>query len=72
MPPTGWPPTRTDHRLSTREVAVKALRFLRLNRFAARLYYRHIHGFASAGRELPAVIRRCLRRAVEWDGTAGG
>jgi hypothetical protein len=69
MQPTGWPHTRTDHRLSAREVAVKSLRFLRLNRLAARLYYRHIHGFASAGRELPAVIRRCLRRAVDT-GTA--
>jgi O-methyltransferase len=65
MPQTGWPHARTDHRLSMREVALKPLRFLRLNRLAARLYYRHIHGFASAGRELPAVIRRCLRRAVD-------
>src|SRR5262245_12771071 len=37
MPPTEWPHTRADHRLSAREVAVKSLRFLRLNRLVARL-----------------------------------
>jgi O-methyltransferase len=69
MQPTGYTQTRTDHRLSARAAAVKWLRVLRLNRIAARLYYRHVHGFASAGRELPEVIRRCLRRAVDT-GTA--
>jgi hypothetical protein len=48
-----------------RDIAVKLLRALRLNRVAARVYYRYVHGFASEGKELPEVVRRCLRRAVE-------
>ena len=55
-------------RPGAREAIIKILRVLRLNRVAARLYYRHFHGFDSAGskrKDLPAVIRRCFRRAVE-------
>lgn len=52
-------------RPGVRSIAVKLLRTLRLNRFAARIYYRYVHGFASEGKELPDVVRRCLRRALE-------
>jgi hypothetical protein len=53
-------------RLSTRELVINALRAVRLNRVAARLYYRFFHGFASAGRELPGVVHRCLKQALAW------
>jgi O-methyltransferase len=60
---------RAQHRLTTRERVVKLLRAARLNRAAARFYYRFIHGFASEGRALPDVVRRSLCRAAE-SGTA--
>jgi hypothetical protein len=65
----GLAPPRERYRLSARERLVKLLRAVRLNRLAARIYYRYFHGFASEGKELPAVVRRCLQRAVE-SGTA--
>jgi O-methyltransferase len=60
------------HRISPRKAVVKFLRVVRLNRVLARIYYRSFHGFASAGRELPAVVRRCLRRAVQARTTQQG
>ena len=57
-------------RPGAREAIIKILRVLRLNRVAARLYYRYFHGFDSAEKDLPAFIHRCLRRAVE-SGIAG-
>ena len=56
-------------RPGVREAVIKILRLVRLNRVAARLYYRHVHGFDSAGKELPTVIRRCCQQAVK-SGTA--
>jgi O-methyltransferase len=55
---------RSRHRDSPREALVKFLRAVHLNRVFARIYYRSFHGFASVGRELPDVVRRCLRRAM--------
>ncbi len=48
-----------------RETTIRVLRFMRLNRVAARVYYRFFHGFDSAEKDLPAVISRCFRKAVE-------
>jgi O-methyltransferase len=56
---------RDRHRDTPREALVKVLRSVRLNRVLARIYYRSFHGFASVGRELPDVVRKCLRRAIE-------
>lgn len=47
-----------------REAVIRILRSLRLNRPAARFYYRWIHGFASAGEDLPAAIDRCFERVA--------
>jgi len=44
---------------------VKLLRTLGLNRIASKIYYKHIHGFSSAGAELPEVVGRCLKRAIQ-------
>ena len=55
---------RTGHRITIRERVVKILRVLRLNKIAARIYYRFFHGFASAGRQLPAVVRQSLQQAM--------
>jgi len=65
----------TEHlhrRPGVRETAIKVLRFVNLNRVAARIYYRHFHGFESASDEMSAVIRRCFRRAVEMDTASKG
>jgi O-methyltransferase len=56
--------------MSVRVGTVKVLRLLRVNRVMAKLYYDNVHGFASAGKELPETVRRCMRRALEM-GTAG-
>jgi O-methyltransferase len=50
-------------RLSARKLVVKSLRALKLNRIVAAVYYKHVHGFASAGEELPAIVRRSLQQA---------
>lgn len=50
-------------------MTIKVLKKLRVNRLAAKVYYNHVHGFASAGRELPEVVRQCLERAMDF-GTA--
>ena len=52
--------------MKPRVMAVKVLRGLRLNRIASQLYYRHVHGFASAGKELPDVVYRCMEKAKEF------
>jgi hypothetical protein len=52
-----------------RTVAVRTLKTLRLNRPAAKLYYKFVHGFASAGKELPDVVGRCMAKAIDF-GTA--
>lgn len=46
-----------------KRMALWALRLLRLNRIAGRLYYRYLHGFASAEQELPRVLDKCLEIA---------
>lgn len=56
-------------RPAARAAAVKFLRAAKLNRLAARVYYRHLHGFASAGKELPEVVQRGLEKAITF-GTA--
>lgn len=47
----------------------KLMKAVGINRIAARIYYRHFHGFASAGRQLPEVVARAMERAKEM-GTA--
>lgn len=49
-----------------RILIVKILRFFRINKFAARIYYNHFHGFSSAGKELPGVIEKCIEKAIEF------
>jgi hypothetical protein len=58
-----------DEAMTLRVLVIKLLRALRLNQVAASFYYRHMHGFASAGKELPDVVQRCLAKAIEL-GTA--
>jgi len=48
-----------------REALISFLRLLRLNRPIASFYYRWIHGFASAGKDLPTAIDRCFERLAE-------
>lgn len=54
---------------AARVAAVKLLRATKLNRLAASTYYQYMHGFASAGKELPDVVQRCLEQASGF-GTA--
>ena len=51
--------------MGTRHTITKTLKALRLNRVAANLYYRYVHGFASAKKAAPAAVERCLRKAIE-------
>lgn len=48
-----------------RVMMVKALKKAKVNRIAAKIYYKHIHGFNSAGKELPSVIEKCFNKATE-------
>lgn len=57
---------------SLKLVALKTLKFLRVNRIAARFYYKYVHGFNSAGKELPGVIEKCFDQAVEFGTTELG
>ena len=41
------------------------LRFFRLNRLAGKIYYRTLHGFAPAGRELPEAVEKSFTYADE-------
>ncbi len=58
--------------LTPRAMTVKVLKKLRLNRVAAKMYYSHVHGFASAGKELPEVVRQCLERSIDFGTAACG
>lgn len=51
--------------MSARKVAVKVLKKTRLNRIMAKTYYRHIHGFSSAGKEIPDSVERSMRYAAD-------
>ena len=42
-----------------RVIIVKLLRLTKLNKVAAKIYYKYFHGFNSAGKELPEVIEKC-------------
>lgn len=55
--------------MTLRIFVVKLLRVLKINKLAANVYYRYIHGFSSAGKQLPDVVRRCFERAIDY-GTA--
>jgi len=52
-------------RKTLRKATVGILRRLGLNRRLADIYYRHMHGFASAGDALPDVVRACLEALRE-------
>ena len=51
--------------MTLRVLVVKVLKGLKLNKIASSIYYRYFHGFASAGRELPDVVRRCFQRTID-------
>lgn len=55
-----------------REAAIRLLRFFRLNRSAARFYYRWVHGFSSATRDLPDAVDRCIERLAASDHPVSG
>jgi O-methyltransferase len=56
--------------MSLRKTIVKFLQFTRLNRLAHRYYYRHVHGFKAATKELIAAIEKVYQQA-ESLGTLG-
>jgi O-methyltransferase len=55
-----------------RVILVKALKKVKLNRIASKIYYKYIHGFNSAGKELPEVIEKCFNKAIEFGTAAKG
>lgn len=55
--------------MTLRVQTVKLLRSLGVNKVASKIYYKHFHGFSSAGKELPEVVSKCLGRAIQT-GTA--
>jgi len=53
-----------------RVIIVKFLRLLRINKIVSKIYYKHFHGFNSAGgNALPKAIEKCFNKAVDF-GTA--
>jgi hypothetical protein len=53
-----------------RLLAVRALKALRISKIAHRVYYRHVHGFATASPHILPALDRVLDR-IKSDGTAG-
>lgn len=64
--------TAEEWLMSPRVVLIKCLRVVKLNRLLARVYYRYVHGFASAGAQLPEVVQRCLEKSIELDTATQG
>lgn len=57
--------------MNMRKATIQLLRRLRVNKLAARTYYRYVHGFSSATNELPEALERCFEMAAQT-GTAQG
>ena len=55
-----------------RVIIVKLLRLTKLNKIAAKIYYKYFHGFNSAGKELPEVIEKTFNKAREFGTTDNG
>ena len=55
-----------------RVIIVKLLRLTKLNKVAAKIYYKYFHGFNSAGKELPEVIEKTFNKASEFGTTDKG
>jgi O-methyltransferase len=53
----------TPRRPALRRMTVKALRKLRINKVAHRLYYRHFHGFRTANKYVLPAIECCFAEA---------
>jgi hypothetical protein len=51
--------------LSIKSNIISALRFFRLNRLAGKIYYKTLHGFAPAGRDLPEAVEKSFAYADE-------
>ena len=51
--------------IHARVLIVKILRLFKVNRIIAKIYYKYIHGFNPAIKELPEVIEKCFNKAVE-------
>lgn len=50
---------------TARKAIVKVLQKTRLNRTAHRLYYRYLHGFDTASRDVLPALETCFQRSVE-------
>jgi len=50
---------------SIRKTIVKILQKLKLNRFAHKIYYRHIHGFVSASSGMENALEQVFDKAIE-------
>jgi len=44
---------------------VKFLRYFKLNRIIGKLYYKYVHGFNAAGKELPKAVEKCFDHAIK-------
>lgn len=58
--------------VAARRLIVAALQKTRLNKWAHRLYYRHVHGFASASPGLIPALDRCMAEAAARGTLQGG
>ena len=55
-----------------RVIIVKILKMLKINRIAHKIYYKYVHGFNSAGKELIPTIEKCIDKAIEFGTTEKG
>ncbi|MBA3563316.1 MAG: hypothetical protein H0W33_04805 [Gammaproteobacteria bacterium] len=51
--------------MTARTIIVKLLQKTRLNRVAHRLYYRYLHGFDTASRDVLPALQTCFQKSVE-------
>ena len=58
--------------MTIRVFVVKLLRLFRVNRVAARIYYKYLHGFSSAGKELPEVVEQAMKKAIDYQTVSQG
>lgn len=48
-----------------KKIVISVLRAAGLNRVAGKLYYKFVHGFSPAGRDLPSAVTKCFKTAQE-------